>query len=196
MATIKKYKVCRRLGAAIYEKCQTQKFTLSEAKRARKRRRRPTDYGLQLVEKQKVRFMYGVSEKQFKNYVLKALDTARPADSLFELLERRLDNITYRCGLAPTRRMARQMVSHGHITVDGKRITVPSAHTRTGKKIAVRDASKKKQLFVEIDTRLKSYKAPSWIKFDGKALSGEVVGTPTEPDPILNFQTVIEFYSR
>lgn len=196
MATIKKYKVCRRLGAAIYEKCQTQKFTLSEAKRTRKRRRRPTDYGMQLLEKQKVRLMYGVSEKQFKNYVLKALDTGRPADSLFELLERRLDNVVYRCGMAPTRRMARQMVSHGHITLEGKRNTVPSAHVRTGKKIGVRDGSKKTQLFADMDTRLKTYKAPSWLKFDGKALSGEVTGTPTGPDPILNFQTVIEFYSR
>ena len=113
MATIKQYKICRRLGVAIYEKCQSPKFVMVKDS-AKRRRRRPSDFGLQLLEKQKVRFMYGVSEKQFSNYVNEALvqgtKEITPAKVLFQLLESRLDNVVYRMGMAKTRRMARQLV--------------------------------------------------------------------------------------
>lgn len=198
MFKVKKYKVARRLGAGVFEKAQTQKFVLSEGKRARKRGRRPriSDYGQQLIEKQKVRYVYGVSEKQFRNYVNKALDSAKPAQTLFELLEQRLDNTVYRMGLASTRRMARQMTTHGHFTVNGKRMNVPSHVAKEGDQIAVREGSQKSPMFADLDKKLKNYTMPKWLSFDAKAMSGQVKGIATDPDPFLNFQAVIEFYSR
>lgn len=200
MPSVKKYKICRRLGTGMFEKCQTQRFAMSETKRAgaAKGRRRPrrSDYGVQLIEKQKVRMSYGVSEKQFRNYVNKALLTASPATTLFELLESRLDNVVYRLGLAPTRRMARQLTTHGHLTFNGKRIDVPSAHMREGDVVAARGGSKKIGPFTDLDAKLKQHTSPGWMKFDQKALSATITGTPANPDPFLNFQAVIEFYSR
>ena len=135
--TQKKYKLCRRLGAGIYEKCQTQKFAKSEpmTKKGKKPGGRRSDYGNQLIEKQKVRFMYGVREKQFGNYVDYAMEHAKkgtaPAELLFRQLEERLDNAVYRLGFAHTRALARQMVSHGHFTVNGKKLTIPSYSVKT-----------------------------------------------------------------
>ena len=200
MPTVKKYKICRRLGTGMFEKCQTQRFAMSEAKRqgagGRKRRPRRSDYGLQLIEKQKVRMSYGVSERQFRNYVNKALETASPATTLFELLESRLDNVVYRLGLAPTRRMARQLTTHGHMTLNGKRNDVPSAHVAEGNTVAIRGGSKKIGPFTDLDTKLKQHNTPGWIKFDAKAASATITGKPVNPDPFFNFQAVIEFYSR
>src|SRR5690606_40724543 len=124
MQTGPKYKICRRLGSHIYEKCQTQKFQLSEARKGKGmrggRRRNVSEYGEQLLEKQRVRFTYGLKERQFASYVKKATGTAAvPAEELYQSLERRLDNVIYRLGLAPSRAYARQLVSHGHITVNG-----------------------------------------------------------------------------
>ena len=129
-----KYKVCRRLGPGIYEKCQTEKFALAQSRKQAlskmggRRRRNVSQYGLQLMEKQKVRFTYGVNEKQFHNYVKEALRSKdiTPAERLYQMLEVRLDNVVFRMGLAPTRQASRQMVSHGHILVNGKRMKVPS----------------------------------------------------------------------
>src|SRR6185312_9992594 len=118
-----KYKIAKRLGASVFEKTQGQKFAIAQERTARNkpRGRGATEYGKQLLEKQKVRITYGISERQFGNYVAEAMAThgANPAELLHRLLELRLDNVIYRLGLAPTRRAARQMVSHGHITVDG-----------------------------------------------------------------------------
>lgn len=197
----KKYKIARRLGSGVYEKTQTQKFMLSEAKRGRRggRPKRPTDYGLQLIQKQRVRFMYGVQEKQFSNYVKKALKNSHgttPAMALFQLLEERLDNVIYRLGLADTRGMSRQMVSHGHFMVNGKRTTVPSYHVKNGDVITIREGSKGKTFFVDLDKKMKNKTLPNWLIWDQKALTGQIKGSPKDPEPFLDFQTVIEFYSR
>jgi small subunit ribosomal protein S4 len=175
---------------------------LSEAKRAKARRggrpRRPTDYGLQLLEKQKVRFMYGVQEKQFRNYIAKASKAkdVTPATRLFQLLEARLDNAVYRLGLAPTRGASRQMASHGHLTVNGKRTTVPSQHLKEGDVIAVREGSKDSALFQDLDKKMKNAQLPAWLNWDAKKMEGQVKGVALEPDAFLDFQSVIEFYSR
>src|SRR5262245_39416473 len=141
MATLKKFKIARRLGAGVFEQTQTQRFAASQQKRARtssgkRPPKRPSDYGLSLIEKQRVRFSYGVSEKQFANYVERAFAAAKkgqtPSDRLFDLLEHRLDNVVYRLGFAHTRRFARQLVSHGHITVNGRKVTVPSLAVSQG----------------------------------------------------------------
>lgn len=165
-----------------------------------KRPKRRSDYGLQLIEKQKVRFLYGVSEKQFRNYVEKAqVRSAKgvtPADTLFQLLEKRLDNTIYRLGLAPTRRMARQMASHGHFLVNGTRTTVPSYALKEGDQITAREGSKKSGLFAELTDRLKRHNLPSWLLWDPKAMTGTITGIPTDPDAFLNFQSVIEYYTR
>ena len=122
-----KYKIARRLGPAVFEKTQTQKFALSEARHAAgkkrdKRSKALSDFGLQLIEKQRVRFSYGITERQLSNYVEKAIETkGNPSENLFASLESRLDNVVYRMGIAHTRRLARQMVSHGHFVVYGKR---------------------------------------------------------------------------
>src|SRR5690348_2193115 len=123
-----KYKICKRLGASVFEKCQTQKFQLAEARAPRKTRGRRggSDFGTQLLEKQKARFTYGLSESQFSRYVHEAMEK-KGKDSVIGLLTRlesRLDNVIYRAGFVKTRRAARQMVSHGHVLVNGRRVNV------------------------------------------------------------------------
>jgi small subunit ribosomal protein S4 len=203
MAKIKKYKIARRLGAAVYEKTQGQKFMLSEQKRSKSRTgrpKRPTDYGLSLIQKQRVRFSYGVSEKQFRGYVDKSLASAKlgqiPADALFKSLESRLDNVVYRSGVAKTRSFARQLSTHGHITLNGKKIDVPSALLKKGDVIAIREGSKSKPVFAELSKTLESSKAPAWLEIDAKNMTVTVTGEPKNPDPFFNFQAVIEFYGR
>lgn len=203
MARIKKYKIARRLGAAVYEKTQSQKFMLSEQRRAKARSgrpKRPTDYGLALIQKQRVRFAYGVSEKQFSNYVKKAFASAKrgmvASDTLFVQLENRLDNVVYRASIAGTRAFARQLTTHGHITVNGKKIDVPSYAVKKGDIISIREGSKSKTVFADLESKLKSAKAPSWIKVDAGKMTVEIVGEPKNPEPFFNFQAIIEFYSR
>lgn len=202
MKTVQKYKICRRLGPGVFEKCQTPKFVMSEARHAKsmksKRPKALSGYALQFVEKQKVRFMYGISEGQFQNYVNEAVaHKGTPAtEHLFELLETRLDNAVYRLGLAHTRRLSRQMVSHGHITVNGKKTTVASQRIHIGDIIAVREGSKKSTLFADMVKKLKEYTYPNWLTFNAETLSGVVQGKPKNVEGYLDLNTVLEFYSR
>ena len=202
MKTVKKYKIGRRLGAGVFEKCQTAKFVASEARHLKNsKNKRPkvlSGFALQFVEKQKVRFMYNISEKQFSNYIKEAVATkgAPATETLYELLENRLDNVTYRLGLAHTRRLSRQMTSHGHITVNGKKTTVPSLRVKNGDVIAVRPGSQKSVLFAEMVKKSKEYTAPNWLTFNAETLSGKVVGKPKNVDGFLDLNTVLEFYSR
>lgn len=197
-----KYKIAKRLGASVFEKTQTQKFALAQERtvRTKSRGRGATEYGKQLLEKQKVRLTYGLSERQFGNYVAEAMAThgAAPADVLHRLLELRLDNIVYRLGLAPTRRAARQMVSHGHVTVNGVKTTIPSRRVRLGDKIAVRDGSLNRALFENFGVRFGEHKLASWLSFDPKSMSGSLDGMPTaeSADPAGDLVSVISFYSR
>ncbi len=197
-----KYKICRRLGPGVFEKCQSQKFMVSEARRSKsaskKRPKAMSDYGMQLIEKQRIRFSYGVSEKQFSNYVKGAVAQKgiNTATKLFESLETRLDNVVYRSGLAVTRALARQMVSHGHLVVNGKKLTIPSYEVKVGDKIEIREGSKNKALFSDLDKKLKNYSLPEWIKFDVAKGLAEVIAKPKNTDTFLNYNAVIEFYSR
>lgn len=199
----KKYKLARRLGAGIHEKTQSQKFMLSQARKAKVRGKRGkplTDYGRQLIEKQKVRFTYGVSEKQFSNYVKRATEKTKkgvsPSEELFISLEMRLDNVVYRTGLASTRPLARQLVSHGHITVNGRKSTIPSQMITLGDKISVREASKSKTVFHDAEKKLNSHQSPKWLQVDSAALTAVMKERPILQDSELQFGTVIEFYSR
>ena len=195
-----RYKICRRLGAQVFEKCQTQKFVVADTKKGGKGKRgkAATNYAIQLIEKQKVRFSYGVSEKQFYNYVKKAIDTKKgtPMEKLSESLERRLDNVVYRLGLANSRALARQMVAHGHLVVKGKRVTVPSYNVSVGDVITIREGSRNKVLFQNLETRLKTYTSPNWLSFDIAKGEAVVKALPNQPESYLDYNAVIEFYSR
>jgi small subunit ribosomal protein S4 len=197
-----KYKIAKRLGASVFEKTQTQKFALAQERTAKnkKRGRGPTEFGKQLLEKQKVRMTYGISEKQFSNYIKEAMSThgTPPAETLHKLLELRLDNVVYRLGLTPTRRAARQMVSHGHVTVNGVKTTIPSRRVHTGEKIAVREGSRARVPFENLTERLSERTLTSWLSFDPKSMQGAIEGAPTtaSTDTAGDLVSVISFYSR
>lgn len=196
-----KFKICRRLGPGVYDKCQTPKFSAATAKGGFAGAKRPkalSEYGLQLIEKQKVRFSYGISERQLSNYVKKAsqLKGAGTAEKFYENLESRLDNAVYRMGLAPTRRAARQMVSHGHFVVGNTRVTIPSYELKPGDVIKVREGSKGKPLFTGLAEKLKDYTAPAWISFDLDKMEGKVLAKPKNVETFLDLNAVLEFYSR
>ena len=197
-----KFKIAKRLGAPIFEKTQTQKFALSEARGGRMKKRRPgqmSDYKRQLIEKQKMRFTYGVSEKQLRRYVNEAVTKSnQPIALLMGRLEARLDNTVYRLGLAKTRQFARQMVSHGHIVVNGRKLTVPSHKVRPEDMIAVREGSKNTGLFTTLADTHESAGVPAWLSFDVKKMEGKVTAAPTyQPSEILfDPAQVLEYYSR
>lgn len=199
-----KYKIAKRLGASVFEKTQTQKFAIAAERSSRnKRGRGPTEYGRQLLEKQKVRVTYGLSEKQFSAYVAQAMRThasaeITPIDVLHRQLELRLDNVVYRLGLTPTRRAARQMVSHGHITVDGRKTTIPSRQVYIGDVIGIRDGSKALPLFENFATRFAENPLPNWLTWDVKKMQGGVQTMPTAESatPAGDLSTVLSFYSR
>lgn len=195
-----KFKIGKRLGASVFEKCQTQKFILSETRsRAAKRgtKRGLSDYCKQMLEKQKVRYTYGLTEHQFRRYVDEATHMTDSPKALHEALELRLDNVVYRAGLAKTRRGARQMVSHGHVTVHGRRVTVPSLHMKNGDTFSVREGSRRSSLFLKEKDMEAETRIPAWLSFDGSALAGKVIGTPTLPKMgEFDYRAVFEFYSR
>ncbi|MDE1919286.1 MAG: 30S ribosomal protein S4 [Patescibacteria group bacterium] len=204
MITGPRYKIAKRLGVSVFEKAQTQKFAISadrSAKNKKKGRGRQSEFGKQMLEKQKVRVTYGLPEKQFRNYVNKALSTVhkvKPSDRLHELLELRLDNVVWRLGLAKTRRGARQMVAHGHVTVGGKKSRVPSQMVNVGDVIAVREGSKEHGVLVGFADRFAERPLPSWLTWDPKKMEGSVVERPTmsSADPAGDLVAVLSFYTR
>lgn len=194
-----KFKIARRLGAGVFDKTQTPKFTARTKKGPMGARPKAlTEYGTQLIEKQKVRYSYGITERQLSNYVKKAslAKGAGTAEKFYEQLESRLDNVVYRFGLAPSRRAARQMVSHGHFIVGDHKVTVPSYALKAGDVIKVREGSKSSKLFENLEGRLKEYKSPSWISFDTAKLEGKVLDKPKNNETFLDLNAVLEFYSR
>ncbi len=195
-----KYKLARRLGAPIFEKTQTAKFTASKERRKAVFSKPKSAFGLQLNEKQKARFTYGISEKQFKNYINKVLASkgGSQTEKLFELLEKRLDNAAYRAGFATTRRQARQLVSHGHIKVNGKKITIPSYALSEGDKITIRKESETAGIFRNLDERYKDITVPDWLTFDVKTKEGVISGKPSfkAGELMSDLEAVFEYYRR
>jgi len=195
-----KYKIAKRLGPAIFEQTQSQKFALSDArfKKSKPRGRGPSDYSRQLLEKQRVRYTFGLSERQLANYVAEAYGQPDPGTSLHRLLEMRADSVIYRADVAPTRRAARQLVSHGHILVNGKRITSPSYRLKKGDSLTVREGSRKSPLFAGKGEEEGGRITPQWLSVDKGALKVGVVGEPlyTPVETTLDYATVFEFYSR
>ncbi len=198
-----KYKIAKRLGASVFEKTQSQKFALAAERSQKNNKKRPprqSEFGKQLLEKQKVRITYGLAEKQFANYVKRAMEEhgSNPAELLHSYLETRLDSIVYRLGLAKTRRAARQMVSHGHITVNGVKSTIPSREIFVGDKIAIRDGSKASVMFEGFADRFAERPLPSWLVWDVKEMAGGISTTPNQASASAagDLGAVLSFYSR
>ena len=203
MKTPPRYKTAKRLGASVFEKAQTQKFAVSAERSAKNKKRgrgRQSEYGKQMLEKQKVRVTYGLPERQFHNYVKKALaaHSAQPSDRLHELLELRLDNVVWRLGLASTRRGARQMVAHGHVMVNGKKMRIPSCALSVDDQISVREGSKEHGVLVGFAERFNDRPLPSWLAWNAKSMEGKVVERPTSAsaDVAGDLVSVLSFYTR
>lgn len=195
-----KAKLCRRMGVNLYG---TEKYT----KILRNRQSKPgmhgakfskkSEYGRQLEEKQKARHLFGVSEKQTYGYMKRAV--SQPGDTgqnFLRLFERRLDNVVYISQLAVTRPQARQMVTHGHFKLNGRRVDIPSILVKPGDKIEIVEKFKKSPLYADLD-KLKDY-SPKWLNVDLKKLSLEVLALPEQDDleKSIDSQLIVEFYSR
>ncbi|WP_322823017.1 30S ribosomal protein S4 [Chloroflexus sp.] len=197
-------KVSRRLGIGITEKGQRILNKRSDPPGqhgAAARRRQLSDYGMQLREKQKAKFLYGVLERQFRCLFEQASRRSGvTGEYLLSLLERRLDNVVYRLGFATTRAQARQLVNHGHIVVDGRKTNIPSYTVKVGQVIAVRPQSRSRTYFKNlVDSGvLNKHRAPEWLRLNAADLSGTVVALPRREDAEagINEQLIVEFYSR
>ena len=184
-------KRCRALGL------ETAVVGLAKSSKRQPKRsgRKVSEYGMQLKEKQKAKFIYGVLEKQFRAYYDKTMPGVT-GENLLGLLERRIDNVVFRLGLASTRRQARQLVSHGHITVNGKRLDIPSALIKVGDVIGVKEKSRGTALFKEIAESKNALNVPAWLTADIQNLSGSVTRFRDEIDIPVDEQAIVELYSR
>ena len=163
------------------------------------RRTKKSEYATQLTEKQKVKFVYGIQEKQFRNYYEKAAKhEGNTGANLLSLVERRLDNVVYRLGFANSRRQARQLVNHGHFTVNGSRVDIPSYLVKTGDVIAVCEKSASNNFFKALKEADAFVAAPKWLDRDKNTLQGKVIAVPTQAD--IDFEIavhlIVELYSR
>ena len=164
-----------------------------------KRPRQMSDYGKQLIEKQRVRYTYGITEKQLVNYVKNSTQKEGDAtETLLSTLEQRLDNVVYRLGLAPTRRAARQMVSHEHILVNGKKAGIPSHNLKIDDVVTVKEKSQKAPLFANFKDRMAEWKQPTWLTFNMKKMEGVLKSTPNKEntETMFDLGIVMEYYSR
>lgn len=205
-------RICRREGMKLYlkgERCLGPKCPIVQRNPQRnfppgmhgqKRTRRPSEFGLQWREKQKVRRFYGLMEKQFSKTFEEA--SRRPGvtgENLLRILEMRLDNVVYRLGYADSRRQARQLVRHGHFLVNGRKTDIPSYQTRPGDLIEVKPQSREKEYFKVAAETLRTRSAPAWLTLDAANLTGRVVSEPSRDQidmPPINENLIIEFYSR
>jgi len=187
-----KCKKCRRVGEKLFlkgERCFGPKCALARkpyppgpaTKSGKTRRASSTEYGIKLREKQKIKFSYGLRTRQFDNYAKEAENKAGGGNvmaALYSFLESRLDNVVFRMGLTDSRSVARQIVTHGHVMVNGRRVDIPSYRISVGSKITVRPQSAVKAVFKDIDAKMKKYNPPVWLKLDKTKKEGEIIGMP------------------
>ena len=200
-------RLCRREGLKLFlkgqrcytEKCAIEKRNLPPGQHGKARRAKLVGYGLQLREKQKVKRIYGVLENQFRRY----FETAErqrgiTGETLLQLLERRLDNVIYRLGLATSRPQARQLVRHGHFLVNGRKVDVPSYSLRAGDVVTVRTSSAKNVSIQHAMDEVKGRGIPQWLEFDGDKMAGRVASLPTREQINLPVQEqlIVELYSK
>ncbi|HVB63107.1 MAG TPA: 30S ribosomal protein S4 [Nitrolancea sp.] len=205
-------RICRREGLKLYlkgDRCLSPKCPIVQRQPMRnfppgqhgqKRTRRPSEYGLQLREKQKIRKMYGVLEGQFRRHFFEAERRGGvTGENLLQILEMRLDNVVYRLGFADSRKQARQIVRHGHFTVNGRKTNIPSFIVKPEDLIAVRTQSREREYFKIVAETIGSKQTPDWLTREVANLNGRVVSAPTRDQieiPPVNEQLVVEFYSR
>lgn len=211
-----KCKICRRVGVKLFlkgercfsPKCAMVKKNYPPGVKSKKFRREISEYGKVIQEKQKLKKSYGISERQLRGYVKKALSRGRakdniksvsPADFLIQILETRLDNTIFRLGFAPSRSIARQLVSHGHFQVNGKNLNIPSYLVKKNDLITIKPKNHQKGCFRDLEILLKKYELPQWLDLDKKKKTGKVRDLPTIKDVAgqgIDIPLILEFYSR
>ena len=201
-------RLCRREGMKLFlkgerchsEKCAIERRNFPPGQHGHDRRRRIIGYGLQLREKQKARRIYGVLERQFRRYYEKAARMKGiTGENLLALLERRLDNTVYRLGFGTSRAQARQLVRHGHILVNGRKVNIPSYQVKENDVIEVKEKSRKNPTILAAHEATAHQPTPSWLEVDREALKGRVIGSPKREELVqiqLNEQLIVELYSK
>lgn len=201
-------KLCRREGIKLFlkgDRCFTPKCAVDPNRKPYPpghqptRRRKLSEYGIQLREKQKARHTYGVLERQFRRHFGEA--ERRPGstgENLLRILEMRLDNVVFRLGFAESRAQARQLVTHGHVTVNGRKLDIPSYETKVGQVIGVGQRSRQLEYFKTLAEVLRRRQAPAWLSLDVENMAGRILSAPTRPEIDANVQEqlIVEFYSR
>jgi small subunit ribosomal protein S4 len=200
-------RLCRREGMKLFlkgercytEKCAIEKRNFAPGQHGKTRKAKLAGYGIQLREKQKVKRIYGVLEDQFRQYFEQA-ERMRgiTGETLLQLLERRLDNVAYRLGLATSRPQARQLVRHGHLTVNGRKVNIPSFSVKPGDVVAVRASSHKVPALLHALEEVKGRGVPEWLSFDANAFSAKISSIPTREQINLPVQEqlIVELYSK
>ncbi len=199
-------RLCRREGTKLYlkgDKCYGPRCTIDRRPtppgQQTRGRRKITEYGLQLREKQKMRRFYGILETQFRNYYKKAaMQPGVTGENLLRLLERRFDNVVYRLGLGASRAEARQLIRHGHFTINGRKVNIPSYQVRVGDVIGVKERSKSTPRIQELLERAAEGTTPAWLEYDADQVQGRVLSLP-ERDQIdipVQEHLIVEMYSR
>jgi len=205
-----KCKICRRAGVKLFlkgEKCFSTKCPMIKrpyppGPPGKRRKGPPSEYAKQLRQKQKLKAIYNLRERQFKKYVKEVLEkrgkVADASETLIKILELRLDNVVFRLGFAKSRAQARQLISHGHFLVNGRPVNIPSFRVKKGDVIKLKPQKTKKVIFEQLKILLKNQKTPSWLKLDPEKLEGEVIGEPTlkEVAPPVEISTIFEYYSK
>lgn len=181
------------------EKCPVERRGYPPGQHGQSRRAKISEYGTQLREKQKIRSIYGLQEKQFRNYFEKALSqSGRTGETLIKMLEQRFDNVVYRLGFAPSRKSARQLISHGHFLLNNRVVNIPSYLVGAGDVIQVREKSKKLEIIHASMKRMKDTMVPSWLSLDKALMTGTFLNVPERVDIPLNANEnlVVELYSK
>ena len=199
-------KLCRREGMKLFlkgERCLSDKCAFERRSygpgQHGQRQRKQSEYGVRLREKQKVKRLYGLLEKQFRNYYHRAArQKGITGENLLRLLERRLDNVVYRLGLAHSRKQARQLVRHNHLLVNGRKVNIPSYIVNQGDKVAVKEKSRKLEAFLTALERVDARGVPAWLEIDREQARGVVLNLPAREDidQDIQEQLIIELYSK
>ena len=199
-------RLCRRAGEKLFlkgDRCFTPRCAIEKRRNppgnVSRRRRRPSDYGVHLLEKQKAKYIYGVLETQFRRYMTDAFNTPGITGlNLLRTLERRLDNVIFLLGFADSRKQARQMVMHGHFKINGVKTDIPSYLVREGNQIAWKESDKATDYFKYRTDGLPKKPVPAWLMLDTTEMSGQVVSLPADEDlkQTIDSRLIVEFYSR
>jgi len=189
-------KLSIKAGRCNSPKCATVRRPYRPGAHGKAFQRAGSEYKVQLQEKQKIRFSYGLNDRQLETMFQKTSSGGNVAETVVRKLESRLDNVIYRLGLAESRSIARQLINHGHITVNGRKVSIPSYAVRPGDKIGIRPESKEHPYFRELGERLKNYVTPTWLTIDPEKFEGEMIAKPKDVEMPFDINAVVDYYSR